>query len=540
MARLWSTGFELGTATTNVEFVAGSAPTISSTTKRSGSYALEIPSLSSGSWKGIADYFSATNNATGPFYFRFYLDVHTAPNVNNAIFSLSNSAFANMPIWVRLNTDRTLTLVDTVGDIGSTSALTVDTWYRIEVMFDHTGGAGADKVTLRVDGSSIVTATTRTFAYGAARMLLGGNLKSETCTTGDWFFDDVAINDTSGSYQNSWLGSGQIVHLQPDSAGDNAGWAAGAGGTANWNRVSEVTPDDATTYNKRTTAGTFIDDHNCISSSTAGIAAGSAITLVAVGCRVKDSQYGTANTGGILRIKSASGGTVQSSASFSWSSGGVVEGTWQTNGPDMYASYSVSVPDDYHLTAYVDPTTGVAWTPTGTNSLDNMQIGYTNNESATQEIDITTIWALVEYTYTAPATPSVSDTTTITDSLTILIPTLSLNVSDTAAVTDSDVIFKYQQFTFAIFDTATITDSSSQYENRYNLIASDTATVTDSVIPEEIDKELSSSDIATITDSVILNIKESINVSDILAVSDSNFIWWVKSFPSTKFYGQDY
>jgi len=136
---------------------------------------------------------------------------------------------------------------------------------------------------------------------------------------------------------------------------------------------------------------------------------------------------------------------------------------------------------------------------------------------------------------------SPSDTIAVTDSNTILIiPILIPNVSDTTAVTDSVVVLKYQQFTFAIFDITAVSGSSPLYETAYFLTVSDTATITDNVVPEEIDKELSSSEITTITDSVILKVSISINASDTIAITDSDFIWLIKSFPATKFYGQDY
>ena len=578
MARLWSCGFELNTTSGSECYFAAPA-TISTSTKRSGTASMELPSLNSGSWGGTQHYYvnSITTNDTGPYYFRFYLDIHTTPNVNNSIFLLYRNASPFYALWLRLNTDRTLTLVDGTGDMGSSSALNTDTWYRIEILYDNTGGAGAGKATLRIDGSNSVSSTTRSFACNPRAMLLGGNMKSEACTTCDLFYDDIAINDSTGSYQTSWPGDGKIVHLRPDSAGDNAQWSQGAGGTYNWDRVSEVSPDDSTTYNKRTALGTYIDDHNCGSSSDAGIGAVDLITLVQVGCRIKDGSYYTAGADGILRIKSASGGTVQSSSADTWGVGG-----WVTNGSAFYPAYGFIGVDNYNLTAYVDPTTGVTWTPTGTNSIDNMQIGYVNNTSSTAEMDISTIWALVEYIQTI--IPLVSDTTTITDSVSILITSEIFSVSDTATITDTNVIETLLQgikladtttvtdtvsgqtnagailpnvsntttitdsvslyetaYFITVSDTSTITDGISVYETSYKVNVSETTTVTDSVAFEEFEEGLVFSDTTTVTDSVTLEVYlGTIRISDTIAVTDSNFIWRFASFPTTKFYGQDY
>ena len=67
--------------------------------------------------------------------------------------------------------------------------------------------------------------------------------------------------------------------------------------------------------------------------------------------------------------------------------------TWKTNATTTTLGYPI--------TAYTDPD-GAAWTNT---TLDSMQIGYkltTAPGTAGRRIDVTTIWAYVDYT---PGTP---------------------------------------------------------------------------------------------------------------------------------------
>jgi hypothetical protein len=110
-------------------------------------------------------------------------------------------------------------------------------------------------VEAKVDGASaFASSSTRSLSSGIRQFLLGGNLNSEAQTTGDWFFDDLAINDNTGSFQNSYPGEGKIIHLKPNAAGDSNGFSVQVGGTVgssnNYTRVNEVTPDDATSYKR--------------------------------------------------------------------------------------------------------------------------------------------------------------------------------------------------------------------------------------------------------------------------------------------------
>lgn len=395
MARLWHSGFELNSVTAGVEWrdVVGS-PTISTTTVRTGTYAGRISSLSSGTQKLFSAWPGSGGDDDGPFYTRFYLRVATRPSATNMIFSLENQISGDAILNIRLTSAGALELYNVATQVGSdSSVLALDTWYRIEVLLDASGGAGADTYTARIDGVNFASSTTQTAPGGVAYWRFGGNILFEAQSTGDWFFDDIAINNNSGSNQNSWPGEGKIVHILPNAAGDSNQWLhddGTAADTNNYTECDEVTPDDATTYVKRTTTGTLTDDYNCQSSSDLGIASSDTITLVSVGVRAGATSATSTNRGGVLRLKSAASGTVTSSGTLDWSVNG-----WLTM-TDTVSSSLV-----YPLVSYTDPTTAVAWTPTGTNSIDNMQIGFNNAQSSTNEIRVTKVWAAVEYVVVA-------------------------------------------------------------------------------------------------------------------------------------------
>src|SRR3990167_11428853 len=88
MARLWGSGAELNSITSEVEFGVSGSPEIVSTTKRSGTYSLRIREEFGGAGLGfiIQQFSSAATD--GPIYVRFCLYITTLPSADNTIFAL--------------------------------------------------------------------------------------------------------------------------------------------------------------------------------------------------------------------------------------------------------------------------------------------------------------------------------------------------------------------------------------------------------------------------------------------------------------------
>mgnify|MGYP001606696916 FL=1 len=195
--------------------------------------------------------------------------------------------------------------------------------------------------------------------------------------SGDLYFDDMAINDNTGSTQNSWPGPGKIVHLQPDSAGDTDNSTTTPTG---WQQVDEITPDDITTT-AWLDADNDILDVNLESHSSAGIDPNSSITFVSPG--IRSVVDGVAGATWQLGLKSQSSGTIVNGTAQVHN-----DRTWKTNG-DINPSF----PGNYTLHSFTDPQAGGPWTPL---LLDSMQIRASTTE-ATPDVGISTLWALVEY-----------------------------------------------------------------------------------------------------------------------------------------------
>ena len=252
MARLWSSGAELQSVTAGIEFTATvvNAPALETSLQRSGTHALRI---SNSAAEGIRHLFTS---AQGSFFFRFYLYIVTLPNATNIIGGFRTSG-ANV-VNVRLTAAGNLQLWNNEdsAQVGSnSSALSTATWYRVEMACDTTTLA-ATVVAARIDGTE--------FASGTINLAINPPNVGCSCpgdTTLDYIVDDLALNDSTGSFQNSYPGEGEIIHLRPNEAGDNAAWTRGGTDSgANFSQVDEITPNDATDYVLSNTSGQ-IDDY---------------------------------------------------------------------------------------------------------------------------------------------------------------------------------------------------------------------------------------------------------------------------------------
>lgn len=373
MARLIQSGFELNSATAGVEVTATTSGAISSIIPRTGTYALK----STGTSPSFIRFNWAASLTAGPFFIRFYFYIDTASNGTTTIFTSVNAS----NLQLKLTTANKLQLFNGASQIGSdSSALNTAQWYRIEVKFDNTGGAGAGIGEAKIDGSAFATSSALTFANNNDDFNLGSNINSEG-KTGTYYFDDIAVNDSTGSFQNGYPGVGQIVHILPDSAGDQAQWTrAGTDTGANFSQVNEVTPDDAGTSVSTSTLNQE-DLHN-LAASPASIGSSDTINVVAVGLRVTGSGGG----GNVLKaeIEASSGGTIEQGASIT------PPATYRTNNADA------NLPSLYSLVLYDLP--GASTTPWTKSDLDTTQIGYKETTDTANTLNVTTAWLSVDST----------------------------------------------------------------------------------------------------------------------------------------------
>lgn len=371
MARLWSSGFELNSVTNLIEITGsntsgGGAIAISTTTVRSGRYSFRASNTGASGLARAHHIFTASAD-DGPYYARAYVNIADLPGSLGPILAIWDGA--TLKASIRLATDGTLELHDSVGKIGSSSsALSLNTWYRIELKYYHTGVNS--ELDGKLDGTSFASTTSAPSGGTVDRVAWG---MASNNTSFDIYFDDIALNDSTGSFQNSFPGAGQIVHLRPNAAGDNSDWSN------TYANVDEVTPDDATTIVASNTSGQ-IDDHNI--DEPIMISSDATISLVQIGVRFRIDVQTGADPTFVLRVKASASGTVEESSTIS-----PTLNSWQTN--------TVANPRNYPFTLYDLPgASTTAWTQA---DLKTAQIGYKETTTDTHNVNISTLWMLVEY-----------------------------------------------------------------------------------------------------------------------------------------------
>lgn len=381
MARLWSCGFELQSATALMEWdTATGSPTINTTAGqvRSGSASLRNNLVATTAV--LTQQFKAAGVA-GSTYVRFYLYIATAPSATARIIRLRQGTGADLG-GIRVTTSRTLLLWDeqTNLQVGvASAALALNTWHMIE--FGHTGTG--DTITGRLNGVQFATGASSSAVQAPYELYFG---VSNALTT-DMYFDDVAVNDSTGSFQNTWPGEGSIIHLRPNAAGDaTGGTRGGTDSGTNWGQVDEAPPNDATDYVIPSITST-IDEYNLAASGLTGTPT---INVVSVGWRYAAASA-TSPDSMMLRVKASAGGTLEESAAITANAI-----TWKT--------HANAVPRVYPLTLYDLP--GASTTAWSVADLDAAQIGFRVSTASVNRVWVSAMWMLVDYVPGAGGTPT--------------------------------------------------------------------------------------------------------------------------------------
>lgn len=254
MARLFTTGFELGEV---IEHNAASwGPTTSSTYARTGTYSMAC---------GFGAYFSHTlTHQPQEVYVRAAVMFRggIASGVNNpdeyqAFMSLMVSSASHLSVALDAMTNRLLLMSGAGGALGhipgtvldrGDAVLRMNAWYVVELYakIANSGGTATVKVNNTTDMSFVGDTAANANEYVEV-VRFGTSISSTANTIHYTYLDDIAINDTTGDYQNSWAGYGGVYLLTPNADGTATDWTPSAG-TTNYTQVDER-PDDAnTTY----------------------------------------------------------------------------------------------------------------------------------------------------------------------------------------------------------------------------------------------------------------------------------------------------
>jgi hypothetical protein len=207
----------------------------------------------------------------------------------------------------------------------------VNTWIMLEL---HVKIGSSGLIHLRANGLDDII-------YSGATNTSGLSVDNLQIAGANWngYIDDLIINDTTGSINNSWMGGAKVVALSPVGPGSSSQWTPSAG--LNWQCVDEI-PISATDYVTGNIAG-LLDLYDL-----ASLPAGVCSNVSMLGVKVFNS---------IAR----SGITIS-----------YIKNSLRTNSSTV-SSPNVSVPADALMQGYVwelNPVTGTTWTYTDIDALE--------------------------------------------------------------------------------------------------------------------------------------------------------------------------
>jgi hypothetical protein len=234
MARVFMSGAEAGS--TDV-FTTASAVTLSTVQKRTGAYSFYFP---------MNGYLTKTLPAAlTELYLRMGVyPVGWAPN--DAVMLMLYPTVGNYQVYLRVNKGTNL-LEYCMGPwyalvvlATGTHPIVLGAWQCIEIWPKIANSGG--RFVLKIDGAIDIDYTGDTqdvednirkvsfLYYGTNAGILG-------------YLDDIAINDTSGPVNNSWIGTGGIYPKYMSGVGAYTDLHASAGNP--WDCIKEVPPNDA-------------------------------------------------------------------------------------------------------------------------------------------------------------------------------------------------------------------------------------------------------------------------------------------------------
>jgi hypothetical protein len=125
----------------------------------------------------------------------------------------------------------------------SSILLTANEWHVLEMYIN----ANSDDFVLLIDGETAINWHGDFGGPSTIGMLKWGYHDTWWMNTPNAYWDDYAVNDTTGTVNNSFPGRGGIEWLGPEAAGDETQLTP-VGAENNWDCVDERPPDDDATY----------------------------------------------------------------------------------------------------------------------------------------------------------------------------------------------------------------------------------------------------------------------------------------------------
>lgn len=253
MARLWETGLETGGFEWNGE-TRGSVSVVSSL-KRSGVYSLLlVGAVATSVFNRIRQVFESNETE---LFVRFALMVSDNLSIGTFYIARFHDELDNLQ-WGLVYNGGTQTL-DIYNNAGSRIAtgnvlIPADVWVMVEL---HVAVNSSGSIVCKINGttSSTFNGDTDFTGQGNIRSVRLCAFSTEGTWGGNLYFDDIAVNDSDGDYQNSWIGLGGVYWLRPTADTEQIDWEPSSVGD-NYAMIDE-TPPNTTDYVQALTGGSL-------------------------------------------------------------------------------------------------------------------------------------------------------------------------------------------------------------------------------------------------------------------------------------------
>lgn len=165
------------------------------------------------------------------YYYSFSLKTLSLPaSTPIRLFGILDPSASSL-ILLSLTSNGTLRVTDAASgttDSAVTNVIAVGVWCRIEVKFNLGTSTSTGSLEVRVNGVTVLTLSAQNY-FSSAAGALTRFYNTATVSTGDRVFDDIVLNDSTGTVNNSWLGDVRIDTIQPTADTAQADWAKSSG-----------------------------------------------------------------------------------------------------------------------------------------------------------------------------------------------------------------------------------------------------------------------------------------------------------------------
>jgi hypothetical protein len=207
--------------------VGATVATFSTALGRFGGAALEArASANSAIWQ--YPYAFSTNT---DYFTSFSFRANSIPGSGvQRFFGLTDTAGAQC-FLLSLTSTGAIRYANAPGTTTSDSAagvITASTWYRVEVKFNLGTNTSTGTLEVRVNGVSVLAVTAQNIFASLGGALLR-YFNDQSATADHRYFDDIVINDTTGTTNNTWMDDVRIDTIQPNGDTAQADWAKSTG-----------------------------------------------------------------------------------------------------------------------------------------------------------------------------------------------------------------------------------------------------------------------------------------------------------------------